>query len=391
MARSRWPSRARKARSSAWPWRRTARSTPAPGRAARSSASSPTARRRSICDTPENYVWSLALDPKGQTLYAGTGPKGRIYQVTPDGKAERLYTTKQDHVLCVAAGPDGSLYAGTDKGGVVYRIDGKGKGFVLYQAPQAEVRSLLVTADGVYAGTSAPTKRTVAPGSVPAAATASLPAGTTTEDRRRATSASTKDKEAEKSDSGRGPLDARLGRELGLSHRQRRQRARGLPRESADAEPRCGTTVGCSVGTGMDGQLFEVNEATRERSEIARLDHGQILCLCRRHDGSIVRRHRRPRQAVRSRRTSFAAKGTVVSEVLDAKLVSKWGSLRWQADAPAGTGVSVAVRSGNVAEPDETWSDWSAEQTDAEQAHDRRPAGSLPAVSRDADDEQRSA
>src|SRR5204863_2193441 len=42
------------------------------------------------------------------------------------------------------------------------------------------------------------------------------------------------------------------------------------------------------VGTGMDGQLFEVDEATRERSEIARLDHGQILCMARRADGSIV-------------------------------------------------------------------------------------------------------
>src|SRR5207248_2189582 len=42
------------------------------------------------------------------------------------------------------------------------------------------------------------------------------------------------------------------------------------------------------IGTGMEGQLFEVDEATKERSEIARLDHGQIHCLLRRHDGSIV-------------------------------------------------------------------------------------------------------
>src|SRR5207249_4069649 len=32
----------------------------------------------------------------------------------------------------------------------------------------------------------------------------------------------------------------------------------------------------CIVGTGMEGQLFEVDETTRERAEIARLDHGQI-------------------------------------------------------------------------------------------------------------------
>src|SRR5262249_22092342 len=35
---------------------------------------------------------------------------------------------------------------------------------------------------------------------------------------------------------------------------------------------------------------------------------------------------------------------------------------------PAGTSINIAVRSGNVAEPDETWSDWSVEQSDARQA-----------------------
>src|SRR5713101_4550152 len=103
------------------------------------------------------------------------------------------------------------------------------------------------------------------------------------------------------------------------------------------------------IGTGMDGQLFEVNEKTRERSEIARLDHGQIHRMLRRQDG-------------------YAARGTVVSEVLDAKIISRWGSLRWKANAPRGTAVTVAVRTGNVAEPDETWSDWSLEQTEPQEA-----------------------
>src|SRR5207249_9068772 len=92
----------------------------------------------------------------GKTLYAGTGPKGRIYRVTAKGKASVFYTTKQEHILSLAMGPDKMLYAGTDKNGLVYRIDPKGKGFVLYNAPQTEVRSLLVTAEGVYAGTSSP-------------------------------------------------------------------------------------------------------------------------------------------------------------------------------------------------------------------------------------------
>src|SRR5262249_27259533 len=70
----------------------------------------------------------------------------------------------------------------------------------------------------------------------------------------------------------------------------------------------------------------------------------------------------------------FAERGTVVSEVLDAKIVSQWGALTWQADTPPGTRVTLAVRSGNVAEPDETWSDWSAEQADPRQARVTAPA-----------------
>jgi hypothetical protein len=121
------------------------------------------------------------------------------------------------------------------------------------------------------------------------------------------------------------------------------------------------------VGTGMDGQLFEVNEATGERGEIARLDNGQILCMCHRRDGSIVLGTGDPGKLY-VLQDKFTARGSLVSDVMDARIISKWGALRWEADSPDGTSVSVAVRSGNVAEPDDTWSDWSAEETDADHA-----------------------
>ena len=127
------------------------------------------------------------------------------------------------------------------------------------------------------------------------------------------------------------------------------------------------------VGTGMTGQLFEVDEATREKSEIARLDHGQILGLLRKKDGSIVVATGDPGKLY-TLEDRYTASGTITSEVLDAKLVSKWGRLRWQARTPDLTSVSVAVRSGNVSEPDETWSDWSEEQTDGDEAKITSPA-----------------
>jgi hypothetical protein len=125
------------------------------------------------------------------------------------------------------------------------------------------------------------------------------------------------------------------------------------------------------VGTGLDGQLFEIDESTKEKIELARLDHGVIQCLLQRKDGSIVLGAGDPGKLY-VLEDKFAAKGTVVSEVLDAKIISFWGAMNWKATAPAGTSVTVALRSGNVAEPDATWSDWSAEEADL--------AGAKPAV-----------
>src|SRR5204862_218138 len=72
------------------------------------------------------------------------------------------------------------------------------------------------------------------------------------------------------------------------------------------------------VGTGMQGQLFEIDEATKERVEIARLDHGQIHCLCRRQDGSVVLGTGDPGKLY-VLQDRYASKGSVVSDVLDAK------------------------------------------------------------------------
>ncbi len=331
-----------------------------------------------VYHSPENYVWAIAVDRKGETIYAGTGPKGRIYQITPNGKASPFYTTKQAHVLSLALAPDGVLYAGTDKNGLVYRIDPKGKGFVLYQAPQPEVRRLLVTPEGVYAGTSSPENRK-SPGSggervssesvrgvltslqVRANTTADKPAKDAAKDPPVA-----KDKEAEK-DKPAAAAPPPSGGENSVYHIAADGTVREVFREKVLVLSllRLGGKV--LVGTGMEGRLFEVNERNRERSEIARLDHGQIHCLCKRSDGSVVVGTGDPGKLY-VLEDRYAARGTVVSDVLDAKIVSRWGSLRWKAETSPGTAVTLSVRSGNVAEPDETWSDWSPEQTDAEQA-----------------------
>ncbi len=275
-----------------------------------------------VADGLDSYVWSLAYDPASQSVYAGTGPKGKIYRLTQDGKSSVFYSTKQEHVLCLAFGQKGALYAGTDKGGLVYRIDPMGKGFVLYHANQPEVRALEVTPEAVYAGTSAPVARK---GSFsPAGAKADGPAPGENSLYRIANDGSVRELYRDKT------MILRLVRSNGK----------------------------LLVGTGMQGQVFEINELTKEKTEVARLDVGQIHCLLQRKDGSLVLGTGDPGKLF-VLEDRFAAKGTVLSEVLDTKLQSKWGMMSWKA---IGT-TTVAVRSGNVAEPDDTWSAWSPESS----------------------------
>jgi hypothetical protein len=344
----------------------------------------PNGRSEVVCKTHETYVWCLAVAGDGRTLYAGTGPKGKIYEILGD-KSRVFYATRQDHILALATGPGGIVYAGTDKDGLVYRIDSKGKGFVLYSTPQTEVRSLLVSGDGIYAGTSSPSRRRTnvsgsrvsnappesTPPSLPAGPKES-PAGNTGE--RRSTSAGTGAAEdsSDRINSGAPAAPPPLTGENSLYRIATDGTVRELFRERTLVLSLLRQDGRILIGTGMEGQLFEVDEATKERSELARLDHGEIHCLCRRKDGSIVLGTGDPGKLY-VLQDKYASRGTVVSEVLDARLLSQWGSLRWQADTPTGTLVTVAVRSGNTPEPNETWSDWSAEQTDAQQAGIRAP------------------
>jgi sugar lactone lactonase YvrE len=326
---------------------------------------------------PDSYVWSLAVDAKGDAIYAGTGPKGRIYRITPDGKGSVFYTTKQEHILCLAAGPDGMLYAGADKSGLVYRIDPRGKGFVVFSAPQAEVRTLAVTKDAVYAGTSATVRRrgpsgtargdSESPALAPHMTLASRRNETKAGPRAAAPGSPSSSAEAHEPGQGAAAAPPSASGENSLYRIGADGTVREVFREKALVLCHLRQNGRIFVGTGMEGRLFEVEEATRECSEIARLDHGQVLCLCKRRDGSIVLGAGDPGKLY-TLHDQYAARGSVVSEVLDARMISKWGALRWTADTPTGTALSVAVRSGNVAEPDDTWSDWSAEQTDPRQA-----------------------
>jgi hypothetical protein len=101
-------------------------------------------------DQPE--VFAVALDRKG-SLYVATSPDGKVYRVEK-GKATEYFAPKTKYIWALAPAPDGTLYVGTGDQGRIYRVEGPGKGEVYYETGQSHVTSLALDGKGqLLAGT----------------------------------------------------------------------------------------------------------------------------------------------------------------------------------------------------------------------------------------------
>ncbi len=337
-------------------------------------------------DPGVQYIWDLAADSKG-VLYAATGPTGQLWKRATDGKWSLLLDSKRTHLLSVAAGPDGAVYAGSDGEGLIYRVGSDGKTSVVYDAPQSEIRTLQFGPDGaLYAGTAAESGG--GSGGGPARSFPGIPPALPSPS---AASAATEAAADPRQDPPRpDPAKKELIRPVPLAPPGGGTAAPKPATPGENAVYRIGTDGAARevfrvkalifalawqgdrllVGTGPEGQLYAVRELGRESAPIAKLDNGQILALLAEPKGGLLIGAGDP-GAVFRLGSGYVARGSLTSDVLDAKLISRFGALTWRSNLPEGTSATVRVRTGNVGEPDSTWSEWSTEQTapDASQAH----------------------
>jgi len=333
------------------------------------------------------YVWDLAWLADG-SLAAATGDEGKLYRIQPNRKAEVLIDTEADHILCLAAGPDGKLYAGTDGEAVVYRWADK-KAFILYDAAEKEITALATDADGnLYVGTSSgKAGRTggviikVAP---PRPASGAKPASgaatpTTTEGD---ASASPKP----------SPIGTALAQALKLANTVKAARPTGPPDAAKRPTPTGAAVYRITpegivsslfsardamilalaaadgrllVGTGLKGRVQEVSLADdgKDRATLATIDPKQVMTLLVTKEGRTIVGSAGPGRlyTLSKGRTK---EGTYTSQVYDAGGSATWGTLEWRGTTPGGTQTRIATRSGNVRDPEKgMWSDWSRDQT----------------------------
>ncbi|HEX6278166.1 MAG TPA: hypothetical protein VFZ53_34210 [Polyangiaceae bacterium] len=276
------------------------------------------------------HIFGLAYDAKQNALYAATGPEGKLFRVSADGRAQVHFDAEEAHLMSVAVGPDGTVYAGASDNAKLYKITGPGRATVLYDFAKTEVRAIAVAPKGdVFAianelktGFNVPAR----PGK-----SGEAPAGPSP--------AASKAK-------GKGTL-YRFGTD-------------GRPERLYDSDDEHFTSLTLGddgrpyVGTGVEGRVYSVDEAHRV-ALVADVDERQIGALVLSGPQQLVAGS--DPAVVHPVRGVGGPDAVWTSKVLDAGLRARFGRMSWESTGP----LDVSTRTGNTKEPDDTWSAWSRE------------------------------
>ncbi|NKB67632.1 MAG: PQQ-binding-like beta-propeller repeat protein [Candidatus Latescibacteria bacterium] len=306
---------------------------------------------RLLFDSPELAIHDLLVGADG-VLYAGTSPDGLIYRIDAAGEATTLAQTQTHYVWDLALGPKGQLYAATGEDGRVLSIDAAGEARVVADLPDQHVMALAVADDRLYAATA--NKGRVYEITLPNGPPRLL----------------FEADQEEIHDLVRAP-----GGDLYVS---------GL---NAVAEPGKARTALYRLALGGaarllwqddkariadllvldDGRLLMASsdpariyrlEAPGAMSLLANLAEGVPNRLLALADGTVYLGAAQGGQLWRLGRR-FSSSGQFESAVEDFQGVAQWGRIGWRGQTPKKTAISLQTRSGNSAEPDETWSPWS--------------------------------
>ncbi|MFQ5823184.1 MAG: hypothetical protein ACE5JB_03930 [bacterium] len=304
-------------------------------------------------DPEDIYIWSLVVDNHND-LYVATGEKGNIYKVDQKGKGAIFYECEDSHIRKMVFDKKGNLIVGTSNKGFVISINSKGNAFVLYDAPLVEITDLIVDHEGnIYAAAAGESRIPSAP------------------QRKQATTTPTLKESIEREPVEEDVLELPV-QKITVSGPPRLARGNSaLYRIESDGTVKnlwnsqmdqiysilLDNNDNVILGTGEQGRLYSVT-VQGERTLLTELDEIQITALGKDTKGQIYLCTSNTGKVYRLA-PQFTSKGQYLSEVIDASVTSRWGSISWEADLKENSELALYTRSGNTEEPNKTWSPWS--------------------------------
>ncbi len=307
----------------------------------------------------EKYIWDLMFEGSGNLL-AAVGENGGIYTITPTGEGRMILKSQENHILCLKRDRNGDLVAGSGGGGAVYRISQGAAARVVFETPYEEVRALAIDGQGSILASAggAPKSRKEevvsappAPGggaevAISVSAAQAAPAGGSTA--------------AAAGQARITGISAAPVREPGALYKiwpdGRTKRLWSSPDELIYSLSWNETDKTVLFGTGPKGRIYALDR-DEKLSLVLQKTSEQIYALEAAEAKLYIVADNPPQ--ISTLTVEGRPSGEFLSPVLDARLPASWGRVSWEASLPQGTILQVQSRSGNTAEPNAAWSDWS--------------------------------
>lgn len=308
----------------------------------------------------EKYIWDLIFAEDG-ALLAAVGESGGIYQINKDGEGRKIVEVEENHILCLTRTQDEKLVAGSGGQGVIYSITPGKKASVLYETSYEEIKSIALDSQGnIYAAAS----------------------GNVVKPKKNATSllSSSQSTEITVTATPSGPPSMQSAipsvSQPGAVYRIDPE---GLAEKLWSSEEELVYTLlwdeqkkKIIFGTGNKGRIYEI-DADKNISLLLQKESEQVYHLLSQGMAFYALSNNPPRLSRISPEQRF--EGEYQSRVLDAKTLSRWGRIEWNAELPNGSLIMFLTRTGNSVEPDRTWSDWSPPYQNAQGEQILSPKG----------------
>lgn len=301
------------------------------------------------------YIWAMAFDKSGN-LFAATGDAGLIYKITPEGRGSKFFDTQETHARSLVIDDAGNLIVGTDPGGLILRITPAAKGFILYQANKREVTAVAARDGIIYAAAIGGKQGGVSvSGTPPVLPQIVAPAPVTPTGATRPTT------QPPALTPPVNPFSASVSGGSDLYRIQKdgfAERVWSSPSELVYAIgfDRSGAPL---LGTGNKGIIYRV-DSDHLSTELLNAPPTQVTAFLDGGNGTVFAVTGNV-GGLYSIGPALEQKGTLESNVLDAGEFAYWGRAHLKASLQGGA-IDIETRSGNVNNPQNSWSAWSKAQ-----------------------------
>jgi hypothetical protein len=302
-------------------------------------------------DKDVETVWSLAA--VGNTVYAGTGPSGKLFAVT-GGTAKEVFDTDDKRITALTVTSDGAVWLGTSDRALVFRFDPKlGKARAMADFAGNEVSSLAAFRDGVVAAANdlaeQPPATAKTANQVEAAEKPNAAKGQAAKPPEVGSKPGADKDPVPVTDLGRKGAKKGKGALFRVSKEGRLDQLHALTQ-----------TYFTSVAVSPEGTVYA---GAADKGRIYMVDADDSVAMAFDVDERAVSQlwfdknllaFTTDDAAAAYRSTGRASQARYVSDVLDAKAVARFGKLTWGSSGK----VKLETRSGNTAKPGVGWSEW---------------------------------